>query len=172
MPGHQEMKKTIPLTLTVFTVMLDQLIKYLVVRYIPVGSKAASYLGGFLTIVHDRNLGVAFSMGNNLSDKMRVVFFTVFPLIVFVVFLYYYFKVEDFTTLQRYAFTGILGGGIGNIIDRVFRPEGVVDFISVKFYGLFGMAYFPTFNVADSMIVICSIVFALSLLRRGSTEAD
>jgi len=99
---------------------------------------------------------------------LRALFFIGLPLIVFGIFIYYYFKEEDLTALQRYAFTGILGGGIGNIIDRVFRPEGVVDFISVKFYGLFGMAYFPTFNIADSMIVVCGIIFAFSLLGRGS----
>lgn len=165
-------QKTIPFLLTVATVAMDQLTKYLVVKYIPLGGTAAAFWGGFLRIVHDRNLGVAFSMGNNLSDRLRVVFFTVFPVIVFGLFLYYYFKVENLTTLQRYTFAGILGGGIGNIIDRIFRLEGVVDFISVKFYGLFGMAYFPTFNVADSMIVICSIIFALSLLGKSSAEAN
>lgn len=165
-------QKIIPFLLTAATVAMDQLTKYLVVKYIPLGDTAAAFWGGFLRIVHDRNLGVAFSMGNNLSGRLRVVFFTVFPVIVFGLFLYYYFKVENFTTLQRYTFAGILGGGIGNIIDRIFRLEGVVDFISVKFYGLFGMAYFPTFNVADSMIVICSIIFALSLLGKNDAEAD
>lgn len=162
------LQKTIPFILTLATVAMDQLTKYLVVTYIPLGGTAVAFWGGFLRIVHDRNLGVAFSMGNNLSGRLRVAFFTVFPVIVFGLFLFYYFKVENLTTLQRYAFAGILGGGVGNIIDRVFRPEGVVDFISVKFYGLFGMAYFPTFNVADSMIVICSIIFALSLLGKGN----
>lgn len=160
-------KKIAPFILALVTIAMDQLTKYFVVSNIPVGDSAAVFFGGFLRIVHDRNLGVAFSMGNNLNDSLRVVLFTVFPMIVFGIFLYYYFKVEDLTTLQRYAFTGILGGGIGNVIDRVFRPEGVVDFISVKFYGLLGMEYFPTFNIADSMIVICSIIFAFSLLARG-----
>jgi len=160
--------KIIPFILAIVTVALDQLTKYLVVSYIPVGGSAAVFFDGLLSIVHNRNLGVAFSMGNNLNDSLRALFFIGLPLIVFGIFIYYYFKEEDLTALQRYAFTGILGGGIGNIIDRVFRPEGVVDFISVKFYGLFGMAYFPTFNIADSMIVVCGIIFAFSLLGRGS----
>lgn len=164
-------KTMIPFILTVVTVALDQFTKYLVVRYIGVGQEAAAYFGGLLRIVHDRNLGVAFSIGNNLSDSLRMLFFTGLPIIVFAVFIYYYFKVDDLTTIQRYAFTGILGGGLGNIIDRVFRPEGVVDFISVKFYGLFGMEYFPTFNIADSMITGCSILFIITLLWSREKEA-
>lgn len=164
--ASSKFKKIVPFILTVFTVAMDQLIKHLVVTYIPVGGQAAAFFGGFLRIVHDRNLGVAFSLGHNLSDRLRVLFFTVFPVVVFLIFIYYYFRVEDLTSVQRFAFAGILGGGAGNIIDRVLRPDGVVDFISVKFYGLFGMEFFPTFNFADSMIVVCSILFVLSLMPR------
>ena len=39
---------------------------------------------------------------------------------------------------------GIVGGGLGNLVDRFFRKEGVVDFIDVKFYGLFGLERWPT----------------------------
>ena len=40
------------------------------------------------------------------------------------------------------------------MIDRFFRAEGVVDFIDVKFYGLFGLERWPTFNIADASVVI------------------
>ena len=58
---------------------------------------------------------------------------------------------------------GILGGGIGNIIDRIFRPEGVVDFISVKFYGILGFDRWPTFNIADASVVVCVFMFLFSV---------
>lgn len=58
----------------------------------------------------------------------------------------------------------ILGGGVGNIIDRIFRPLGVVDFIDVRFYGLFGLERWPTFNIADSAIVVGGILLIISLL--------
>ena len=73
-------------------------------------------------------------------------------------------KSNDFTKLQRWAIAGIVGGGIGNLIDRIFRPEGVVDFIDVKFYGLFGMERWPTFNVADSAVVVCGILLIVSFI--------
>jgi signal peptidase II len=66
--------------------------------------------------------------------------------------------------LQRWVLCGIVGGGIGNVIDRIFRPEGVVDFVSVKFYGLFGLERWPTFNVADSSVVVCAILLVVSTI--------
>jgi signal peptidase II len=59
---------------------------------------------------------------------------------------------------------GIIGGGFGNLIDRFFRPDGVVDFIDVKFYGLFGLERWPTFNVADSAVVVCGSLLFISML--------
>jgi signal peptidase II len=85
--------------------------------------------------------------------------------------LWYYLSSNDFTRLQRWATAGILGGGIGNIIDRIFRPDGVVDFISVKFYGLFGFERWPTFNVADSSVVVCCLLlFATIIIGPGKSK--
>ena len=66
---------------------------------------------------------------------------------------------------------GIVGGGFGNLIDRFFRAEGVVDFIDVKFYGLFGMDRWPTFNVADSAVVVCGILLVISFFVTSIREA-
>ena len=76
----------------------------------------------------------------------------------------YYVRGREITTLQRWAIAGILGGGIGNLLDRLFRPGGVVDFIDVRFFGIFGLRRWPTFNVADSSVVVCGILLVLSLL--------
>jgi signal peptidase II len=59
---------------------------------------------------------------------------------------------------------GILGGGLGNLADRIFRPAGVVDFIDVKFFGIFGFERWPTFNIADSAIVVCGILLLFTML--------
>jgi signal peptidase II len=70
---------------------------------------------------------------------------------------------------------GIIGGGIGNIIDRIFRTDGVVDFVSVKFYGLLGMDRWPTFNVADSSVVVCFLILLVTMLipkKEFSKEVD
>ena len=48
-----------------------------------------------------------------------------------------------------------------------FRSEGVVDFIDVKFFGIFGMERWPTFNAADSFIVCCGIGLGVNLILQG-----
>jgi signal peptidase II len=84
----------------------------------------------------------------------------------------YYLTTADFTWLQRWIIAGILGGGIGNIIDRIARSEGVVDFISVKFYGLFGLERWPTFNIADSSVVICCFILFFTVLKPDKTVTE
>jgi len=83
---------------------------------------------------------------------------------------WYYFSSNEFTKLQRWATAGILGGGIGNIADRIFRPDGVVDFISVKFYGIFGLERWPTFNVADSAVVVCCLLLFFTIIISGKKK--
>ena len=156
--------KLLPLILTVVVIVLDQITKVLVCRYIPVNTIGTQFLGDFLRIIHVRNPGVAFSFGARWSDAMRRLAFSVIPIIVLAIVFGVYFRNNDFTKLQRWAICGVIGGGFGNIIDRIFRPAGVVDFIDVKFYGLFGLERWPTFNVADSAVVVCGILLVVSFL--------
>ena len=86
------------------------------------------------------------------------------PLVVVGLVISIYFRNKDFNQLQRWAIMGIVGGGLGNIIDRIFRSEGVIDFIDVKFYGLFGLQRWPTFNVADAAVVVCGILLFISFI--------
>ena len=154
--------KLLPLILTVAVIILDQITKVLVCRYIPVNTIGTQFFGDFLRIIHVRNPGVAFSFGARWSDAARRVAFSVIPVIVLGIVLGIYFRNQEFTKLQRWAICGVIGGGFGNIIDRIFRPAGVVDFIDVKFYGLFGLERWPTFNVADSAVVVCGIMLVIS----------
>ena len=158
-------KKLLPLILTIVVFVLDQLTKQLIVLNIPAYTIGASFFGDFLRIIHVYNPGIAFSMGNSLPDAARGMLFAVAPLVVLVVVLVIYFRNDEFTFFQRWAIAGIVGGGLGNIYDRFFRPEGVVDFIDVKFYGLFGMERWPTFNVADAAVLICGVLLIISFVR-------
>lgn len=152
-----------PFLLTAVIVLLDQIAKILIVSRIPEGRIGASFFGGFLRIIHVRNLGVAFSLGHNLPDSLRSLLFILIPLAGLILLGFFYFKTRELSLFQRWALTGILGGGIGNLIDRIARPSGVVDFVDVKFYGIFGLSRWPTFNVADASIVVCGILFMISL---------
>jgi signal peptidase II len=90
------------------------------------------------------------------------------------VLVWYFLKTEELSRLQRWALAGIIGGGLGNIIDRIFRPDGVVDYISVNFYGLLGLPRWPTFNIADACVVGCGILLLLSIIftPKQSGEAE
>ena len=157
-------KRYLPFVLSGCIIILDQITKYLVSANIEYRHIGVRIFGDFIWIIHTRNLGVAFSLGNSLPELARRILFIVFPLIIMVLVVVYYFKAKDLTVGMRWAFAGILGGGLGNQIDRIFRRDGVVDFLSVKFYGILGMERFAAFNVADSSIVVCGILLVILII--------
>lgn len=157
-------KLILPFILTILVIIADQITKALIVKYIPLYTIGYSFFGDFLRIVHVANTGVAFSIGDSMPLILRRLLFGIVPLVVMAIVVAVYFRNKDFNNLQRWAIAGIVGGGIGNIIDRFFRAEGVVDFIDVKFYGLFGLERWPTFNVADAAVVVCGILLVISFV--------
>jgi len=170
-PENSMKEKLRPLMLSALIIVLDQISKALIIRHIPLHTIGASYWKGFLRIIHTRNLAIAFSLGHSLPDGARYVLFIIFPLVLLVLLLVYSLRTREFTTLQRWAVAGIIGGGFGNLIDRLFRPAGVVDFIDVRFYGIFGMERWPTFNIADSSVVVAGILLVISfILEKGEKD--
>lgn len=174
-------EKFLPFILTALVVILDQVTKALIVKNIPVYTIGASFFNELLRIVHVSNTGVAFSFGYNWPIVLRRIAFGIVPLVVIGLVIVVYFRNKTFTKLQLWAIAGIIGGGFGNIIDRFFRAEGVVDFIDVKFFGIFGLERWPTFNVADMAVVICGFILLISFIvmiiresleSRGSKEED
>lgn len=162
-----------PLVLTLGIIVLDQVTKWLIVKYIPLYYESGfviEVLGDFFRIIHARNLGVAFSIGNTLPFWLRKVLFVGMPVVVILFLFFGFYTSKEISRYQRWCVALILGGGVGNILDRVFRPLGVVDFLDVKFYGLFGLERWPTFNVADSAVVVGGIALLLSMLV--ATPAD
>jgi signal peptidase II len=152
-----------PLVAAALVIAADQFTKALIVAHIPTGTVGWAWGGDFFWLTHQRNTGVAFSLGNGLPDSVRHVAFIAIPLVVLVGLAIYAWRDKSLTSLQRWALGLILGGGLGNILDRMFRPEGVVDFLSVRLYGFLGMERFATFNVADSAVTIGGGLVILSL---------
>ena len=150
-----------PFIMTAAIIIIDQITKLLVVRLIEPNHIGFKMFGNFIWVVHAQNLGMAFSLGDSFPPFARRILFIVLPLLVMVFVAVYYFRGSDLSKGMRWAIAGILGGGIGNLIDRIMRPTGVVDFLSLKFYGIFGMERFPAFNVADSCITCFGILLVL-----------
>jgi signal peptidase II len=164
------MHKGLPFLLTGLIIFLDQAVKTFIVKNWPIDESERGMVfirdvfdNKFLWIIHVRNKAIAFSLGHNLPEAIRPGLFIILPIIVLGFLLWYYIKSPEFSNLQRWVVAGIIGGGAGNIIDRIFRPDGVVDFISIRFYGLFGLERWPTFNIADASVVICCIILLVSI---------
>ena len=156
--------RIVPLVVALFFLLVDQATKYWVAAHVSLGQVAWSWGGDFFWLVHARNTGVAFSMGDALPGPLRSVLFLLVPIVVLILLAIFYWRDKSLFGIQRWALALVLGGGTGNLIDRAFRKHGVVDFLSFKFYGLFGMERWPTFNVADSMVVVGVALLAVSLI--------
>ena len=169
----QDKKRFLPFILTVALILIDQISKLIVIRCIDVDSVGAILLGDFLIICHVRNPGAAFSLGAGSSAFLRVLFFIILPLALMIFMCYLVATRKNILTkTQRWFVAGIAGGGFGTLFDRIFRfNEGVVDFISIKFYGIFGMDRWPTFNLSDSFVVVFVIAFALSVIFQKSSDS-
>ena len=164
--------QAMPFLLTALIIILDQVSKAFIVANWPRPGTLIKdvFNNEFLIIFHIRNKAIAFSIGDFIPDQYRFALFVIVPILVLASLIWYYFKTVDFNRIQRWAIAGIIGGGIGNIIDRIFRKDGVVDFVSVKFYGLFGFERWPTFNVADSSVVVCCIILLISMIKPVKEE--
>lgn len=155
-----------PLLLTAAVVIADQITKAVVVARLPLFHETGhtvEVIGSFFRLTHVRNLGIAFSIGHTLPPLARQILFIALPIVVIFVLYFWYYASDELSQRQRWFVAAVLGGGIGNLIDRIFRPLGVVDFLDVRFYGLFGMERWPTFNVADAAVVVGGVLLVISV---------
>ena len=133
------------------TIIIDQLTKFLVVQYMTIG-QSISIIDHFIYITSHRNEGAAWGI---LQGKM--LFFYVVTLIVIGVVILWIRRLDVKTEkLLVIALSLILGGAIGNFIDRVMYQH-VVDFIDTYIFGY----NFPIFNIADS--ALCMGVFLMAV---------
>lgn len=156
--------RLIPLSLSAGIILLDQIAKLIVIRLVPYGHPV-SVIGDFFRIVRVQNTAIAFSIGRNLPMGTQRTLFGLLPLVVIaIIFLYYLFTRDEITGFQKWCFAALIGGGLGNYVDRIFRPAGVVDFLDFKFYGILGLERWPTFNIADMTVVVAGILLFISFL--------
>lgn len=138
--------------LALFVIALDQLTKWLVVKNMEYG-ESVTIINNFLYITSHRNQGAAWGI---LQGQMW--FFYIITVVVIGGIIYYMQKTKD-KVLFRVSLGLILGGAIGNFIDRVVRKE-VVDFVHTYIFGY----NFPIFNIADSALVIGVALLILQML--------
>jgi signal peptidase II len=115
---------------------------------------------GFFDIVHSRNRGVAFGLMNDSPSAWRTLVLIVFASAAMLVVAFMLWKVSRSDRLTAIGLALILGGAAGNLFDRIVWGQ-VTDFL--EFY--IGDLHWPTFNVADSCVVIGSGLLLLDILR-------
>src|SRR5262245_40730607 len=148
-----------------FVIVLDQLTKSWVVRYFvyPNGYKdPIPLLGEILELAYVQNSGVAFSLLS--SDSIKFLFIA---LAIAVIGYLYWRNRENGSLLLKFSFGLVVGGAIGNLIDR-FRLGYVIDFIHFHIPRVFE---FAVFNIADSAISVGVVLLAFLLWQGSAGEA-
>ncbi len=110
----------------------------------------------FFGFFYLENRGAAFGILQN-----KVVFLSIITFIVMLGIIYYLVKYKPTSKILRISLALIISGAIGNLIDRMFYKY-VVDFITIHYKDIY---YFPTFNIADVLVVTGTMLLAIYLIK-------
>ena len=142
--------------LTIVVIICDQITKYVVRETIPLYETFIEV--GIFSIVHGQNTGSAFGLFAGFTNYLIIA-----SLIGLALILYFFVKQASANLFVRIAVGLIVGGAVGNLIDRV-KDGFVVDFISV--------GWWPAFNIADSAISIGMTVMVLFMIFGNKIDND
>jgi signal peptidase II len=158
-------KYQVGLTVFIVSLALDILTKYLInanltyADHIPV-------IEGFFYLTHVRNTGAAFGLLHDAPVVLRMTFFVGIAIVAIGIIIQFFYRLAPGDRLSALALGLILGGAVGNLIDRIRLGE-VVDFLR---FNLWGGYSWPDFNLADSWIVIGVGLLVLELLASEGDE--
>ena len=154
------MKMKIIRSLAIFAILIanvscDQISKN-VVRQTVNEYQEIAVIKNFMTLTKVENAGAFLSLGNNLPDAVRFILLTLVPLIVLGFGIGFLILRHDLSKIQLTGFAFVLGGGIGNIYDRLVHGT-VTDFLHIDF----GIFQTGIFNMADVSIMTGVLVVLL-----------
>lgn len=154
--------KQTAITVAFTTLILDQITKIFVLTYI---ATTRIELLPFFNLVLVWNKGVSFGMFQQ-GSAYGAYLLSGFSLLIVAFFIYWLSKIKDL--YLAIAMGMVIGGAIGNVIDRI-RFRAVVDFLDFHLYGW----HYPTFNIADSCIVLGILYIVLDgLFRKEEKKED
>jgi len=154
------------LVFTLLVVVLDQITKLAVKARFFFGEKLEIF-GNFFQFTYIENEGMAFGFLRDSGAGGRL-FLTIFASIASLVILVYLYRMRRERFYPRFSLALILGGAIGNLIDR-FAYGKVIDFIDVGIDSI-GLRW-PVFNIADSAVTVGMIILiSLVLFERDKSE--
>ena len=145
-------------------VILDQITKALLVRALPLHDYVP-LIDGFLSLSHVHNRGAAFGVLSDARLPYQPLLLSALSLAALLAIAYYFVRLPASARLPRVALALVLGGALGNLVDRI-RLGYVVDFIHVYWR----QHAWPDFNVADSAITVGVVLLILDILREPRTD--
>jgi signal peptidase II len=149
------------LWITAAIVVLDQATKAMVKARLPLHD-SLTVIPGFFDLTHVRNTGAAFGMLNNIEFAYKPAVMIAVALVALGAVASYAVTLPASQRIARYGLALILGGAIGNLIDRATMGF-VVDFVDVYWRGV----HFWAFNVADAAITVGVALMLLDVLGVG-----
>lgn len=165
------MKRIHYLLISISVILLDAWTKWLVTGYFGFElHQSKIVIHDFFQIVHVRNTGAAFGLGANSNSAIVPLLLNLGALTVFLIVVVYSFRSAISDRMLQVGLHLILGGAIGNLVDR-FRFGYVIDFLD--FWITIGGRehHWPAFNVADSAICIGIALLFLDMRHKPAEEA-
>ena len=145
------MKKILPISLLL--VVIDQAVKILVISKMAL-QQSIQVINNFFNITYVRNTGAAWSI---LSGN--VLLLIIVSIVALIGIYYYLIRDKKLNRIDIISYSMLIGGIIGNLIDRVIHGY-VIDYLDFKIFNY----NFPIFNIADTLIVISIIIIGISLI--------
>jgi signal peptidase II len=159
--GMGKIQRLVVIGLTAsLVVFFDQGSKYIAVRLLQ-DREIISLFYDCLRFLLVENRGGFLSLGASLPDGARTLIFLLLTSIFIVGFFIYTFLDNDSTPAALIASSMIIGGGVGNVIDRGYRDGSVIDFVNVGV----GVLRTGIFNLADMAVLFGCVLLTISLVR-------
>lgn len=145
---------------------------------IPEEGLIATIIPNFFNIIITHNLGAAFSLGANGDLIWRIIWILVSIIMSIGLSFYYYKTFKNNNVIYKISLMLMIGGAVGNLIDRAFYWEsivgfdGVIDFLDFEFGSL---GHFATFNIADAALVIgvllLIVIMIIEMIKESKEKA-
>ena len=144
-----KMNKKIVLIIGAILLLLDQIIKCIVIN------NNFVLIPGFLNLTYTENTGIAFGLNEN--NVILIILVNIVILGIIIKFLKE--NMDKIDMLEFISLILVLVGGVGNLIDRIFRGH-VIDFININLFN------FPVFNMADTYITVGAIILLIVIIKQ------
>jgi signal peptidase II len=160
MKADRSKKYLIVTVISLFVIVLDQYTKYLIIQSVAL-HQSLDVIQNYVTIVHARNKGIAFGIFATQGSGTQTILLIITSCLAISFIFYLASSLKGKQLYATITLSLILGGAIGNLIDRIRWGE-VVDFIDLHWHHY----HWPAFNVADSAISLVLVLLIIEIKKK------